>query len=154
MKNTIYTIVLMTILLSSCGPTYVTVQNPPPPPSQPVSPQPVSYQVFYDDLSPYGQWIDYPGYGYVWMPDAGPDFKPYATNGHWVYSDEGWIWASDYEWGWATFHYGRWFFDPSYGWMWIPGNEWAPAWVNWRQNSDYYGWAPLGPNFSQGMYAA
>ena len=25
----------------------------------------VSYQTFYDELSPYGRWIDYPGQGYV-----------------------------------------------------------------------------------------
>jgi hypothetical protein len=154
MKNSIYTIAIMVIALSSCGPTHVTVQNTAPAPQQPPNPESVSYQVFYDDLSPYGQWIDYPGYGYVWMPDAGPDFKPYVTNGQWVYSNEGWIWASDYEWGWATFHYGRWFFDQNYGWMWIPGNEWAPAWVNWRQSADYYGWAPLGPNISEGMYTS
>lgn len=152
MKNTFCILAIMAIVVASCGPTYVTVQNTTPAPQQPVNPESVSYQVFYDDLSPYGQWIDYPGYGYVWMPDAGPDFKPYVTNGRWVYSDEGWIWASDYDWGWATFHYGRWFFDQNYGWMWVPGNEWAPAWVNWRQNADYYGWAPLGPNVSEGMY--
>jgi hypothetical protein len=82
------------------------------------------------------------------MPNVGPDFKPYATNGHWVLTDGGWTWASDYPWGWATFHYGRWFFEDGYGWMWIPGHEWAPAWVSWRRSDDYYGWAPLGPSVS------
>jgi hypothetical protein len=108
----------------------------------------VSYQTFYDDLSPYGQWIDYPNYGYVWQPSVGADFKPYATNGHWVYTDMGWTWVSDYNWGWATFHYGRWFYDNSYGWLWVPGYDWAPAWVSWRSSNDYYGWAPLMPNIS------
>jgi hypothetical protein len=98
----------------------------------------VSYQTFYDNLSPYGQWIDYPNYGYVWSPSVGADFKPYATNGHWVYTDMGWTWASDYNWGWATFHYGRWFYDNSYGWLWVPGYDWAPAWVSWRSSNDYY----------------
>jgi len=115
---------------------------PPPPPAE------VSYQTFYDELSPYGNWINYPGYGYVWMPNTGPGFKPYATNGHWVYTDAGWTWNSGFSWGWAPFHYGRWFFDQSYGWMWIPGYEWSPAWVSWRTNSDYYGWAPLSPGVS------
>src|ERR1700743_1992558 len=133
--------------LSSCGPTYV-VQGPAPAPPPAAAPEDVSYQNFYDALSPYGEWIDNPEYGYVWMPNAGPDFKPYATNGNWVYTDEGWAWNSDYSWGWATFHYGRWFFQDGYGWMWIPGNEWAPAWVSWRRSPDYYGWAPLGPNVS------
>ena len=142
-------IALAIIALHSCGPTHVIVESnepaPAPPPPPPPAPE-VSYQAFYDDLSPYGQWIDNPQYGYVWMPNAGPDFKPYATNGHWVYSDNGWIWASDYNWGWVTFHYGRWFFEDGYGWMWIPGYEWAPAWVSWRRSDDYYGWAPLGPS--------
>ena len=36
----------------------------------------ISTQVFYDQLSPYGQWIDNPNYGYVWIPDVGQDFSP------------------------------------------------------------------------------
>jgi hypothetical protein len=144
MKNTIPLLLLGSLFLFACGPTQVIVQPTPeaaPPPQ-------LSYQSFYDELAPYGSWIDYPGYGYVWRPDAGPDFKPYSTNGDWVYTDAGWAWASDYSWGWAPFHYGRWFYEGGYGWMWIPGNEWAPAWVSWRKNDDYYGWAPLGPNVS------
>jgi hypothetical protein len=105
-----------------------------------------SYQTFYDELSPYGSWINYPGYGYVWAPAQGPEFTPYATGGHWVYTQYGWTWASDYSWGWAPFHYGRWTMDPSYGWLWIPGNTWAPAWVTWGHCNGYYGWAPIGPN--------
>lgn len=145
---------LIAIFLSaqfSCGPTYV-VQNPAPaPPPPPPPPAEVSYQNFYDALSPYGEWINNPDYGYVWMPNAGPDFKPYATNGNWVYTDEGWAWNSNYSWGWAPFHYGRWFFEDGYGWMWMPGNEWAPAWVSWRRSPDYYGWAPLGPSVSMNV---
>jgi len=136
------------MILAACHPTYV-VQSPETAPAPAPAPAPeISYQSFYDELSPYGRWIDYPGYGYVWMPNAGPGFKPYATNGNWVYTDMGWTWASNYSWGWAPFHYGRWFFEEGYGWMWVPGNEWAPAWVSWRTNNDYYGWAPLSPNFS------
>jgi hypothetical protein len=37
-----------------------------------------------------------------------------------------------------------------YGWMWVPGYEWAPAWVSWRRNDDYYGWAPLNPSVTVG----
>jgi hypothetical protein len=106
----------------------------------------ISYQTFYDDLSPYGQWIDYPGYGYVWSPSVDNNFKPYASNGYWVYTDLGWTWVSGYSWGWAAFHYGRWFYDNDDGWLWQPGYEWAPAWVSWRSSSDYYGWAPLTPS--------
>lgn len=112
----------------------------------------ITYQDFYDDLSPYGQWVDYPDQGYVWIPEAGPDFRPYNTNGHWVWSDEyEWMWVSDYSWGWAPFHYGRWLQDPYYGWMWVPGYEWAPAWVAWRDGGDYYGWAPLRPGINIGI---
>src|SRR5580693_9047287 len=49
--------------------------------------QPVGYDAFYNELSPYGRWIDYPGYGYVWSPNAEPGFRPYSSDGHWVYSD-------------------------------------------------------------------
>ena len=119
----------------------------------------VTYQTFYDDLSPYGDWIDYPEYGYVWHPRI-VDFRPYSTDGHWVWTDEyQWMWVSDYNWGWAPFHYGRWLYDNFYGWVWMPGYEWSPAWVAWRTGGDYYGWAPLGPgmnfnvNFSFGNYS-
>ena len=83
----------------------------------------VSFQVFYDDLSPYGQWIDYPGHGYAWVPSAGRDFVPYATAGHWVWTEYGWTWVSDYSWGWGPFHYGRWDDDDYYGWVWIPDDR-------------------------------
>jgi len=104
-----------------------------------------SYQDFYNDLSPYGQWIDDPQYGYVWRPDVDNDFRPYYSRGHWVMTDYGNTWVSDYRWGWAAFHYGRWTYDNYYGWVWIPGSQWAPAWVSWRNGGGYYGWAPLGP---------
>jgi hypothetical protein len=116
----------------------------------------ITFQQFYDALSPYGEWVDYPNYGYVWVPDE-MNFRPYNSNGYWVYTDYGWTWASNYEWGWAPFHYGRWLYDEEYGWMWVPGYDWAPAWVSWRSGGDYYGWAPLGPqinisiNFGSGI---
>ncbi|HEV3414395.1 MAG TPA: DUF6600 domain-containing protein [Puia sp.] len=152
MRKLFYALIALLLLGQfSCGPTHVVVESPapapPPPPPPPPAPE-VSYQNFYDALSPYGEWINNPEYGYVWMPNVGPDFKPYATNGNWVYTDEGWAWSSNYSWGWAPFHYGRWFYEDGYGWMWIPGNEWAPAWVSWRRSPDYYGWAPLGPSVS------
>jgi hypothetical protein len=104
----------------------------------------VTYQQFYNDLSPYGDWVDYQNYGYVWVPGE-TGFRPYYNNGHWLYTDYGWTWVSNYNWGWAPFHYGRWLYDYAYGWMWVPGYQWAPAWVSWRSGDDYYGWAPLGP---------
>lgn len=107
----------------------------------------VSYNDFYENLAPYGQWIDDPKLGYVWSPEVSQDFRPYYTNGHWVMTDYGNTWISDYPWGWAAFHYGRWTYDPYYGWLWIPGSNWGPAWVSWRYGEGSYGWAPLGPGY-------
>ena len=106
---------------------------------------------FDETLAPYGQWVetgDGPDDGRAWRPDpdvVGEEFQPYATGGHWVYSDWGWTWESDYPWGWAPFHYGRWALTPSWGWVWYPGTVWAPAWVDWRFGGGYIGWAPLPP---------
>jgi hypothetical protein len=108
----------------------------------------VSLQVFYDELSPYGQWIDYPQYGYVWIPDVGSNFMPYSTAGQWVLTEYGWTWLSNYEWGWAPFHYGRWDYDNYYGWLWVPDYEWGPSWVTWRSARGYYGWQPMRPGIS------
>jgi hypothetical protein len=108
----------------------------------------VSLQVFYDELQPYGNWMTYGNYGYVWVPNVDRDFSPYATNGYWINTEYGNTWVSDYAWGWAPFHYGRWYYDDFYGWIWIPDTEWAPAWVTWRSGGGYYGWAPLMPGFN------
>src|SRR5262245_54374053 len=67
--------------------------------------------VFYQTLSPYGDWVYVSHFGRVWRPYraiVGVDFRPYLTDGHWVYTDYGWSFESDYDWGWAPFHYGRW----------------------------------------------
>ncbi|MEX2511406.1 MAG: DUF6600 domain-containing protein [Cyclobacteriaceae bacterium] len=109
------------------------------------SPISVSFQVFYDELMPYGDWVEDPHYGFIWIPYVDPGFQPYRTNGHWVMSTFGNTWVSNYDWGWAPFHYGRWFFSDLYGWAWIPDYEWGPSWVNWRTGSGYYGWYPMAP---------
>ncbi|MGX7668912.1 DUF6600 domain-containing protein [Flavobacterium pedocola] len=108
----------------------------------------VNFQLFYNDLSPHGYWVNDPNYGYVWAPNVQQGFTPYNTNGYWVFTDYGWTWVSNYSWGWAPFHYGRWFYDPYYGWLWAPDTEWGPAWVTWRRSEGYYGWAPIGPGIS------
>lgn len=110
----------------------------------------ISLQVFYDELGNYGTWIDNPDFGYVWVPNVQPGFRPYVTNGHWVFTDYGWTWSSNYPWGWAAFHYGRWYWDEQYGNVWVPDTEWGPAWVIWRQSPGYYGWAPMSPGMSIG----
>ena len=106
----------------------------------------VSISYFYESLAPYGEWFQDSSYGWCWTPyDEPANWRPYS-DGHWTYSDYGWLWVSNEPWGWASYHYGRWFFDDSYGWTWVPGYEWAPAWVAWRSSDDgWVGWAPLPP---------
>ena len=104
-------------------------------------------------LEPYGRWQRHARWGEVWTPADRPrDWRPY-TVGRWAYTDDwGWYWVSDEpeaQWGWVAYHYGRWIFDDALGWCWVPGDEWSPAWVQWRrarQGFDYVGWAPLPPD--------
>ena len=101
-------------------------------------------------LDAYGHWVRHAPYGEVWVPDgAPPDWRPYEY-GYWVFTDDwGWYWVSDDsedDWGWVVYHYGRWAFDRAIGWFWVPGDEWAPAWVDWRYGGDNVGWAPLPPD--------
>lgn len=109
----------------------------------------VSYNTFYDTLSPYGVWVELPDFGRCWRPTVAvinPGWRPYCDEGYWVWSDCGWFWRSHYSWGWAPFHYGRWHLAPGQGWCWIPDNHWGPAWVTWRSSADHCGWAPLPPS--------
>ncbi len=111
------------------------------------APMEVSY--FYNDLSPYGTWVDLAGVGWCWQPSAvvvTPGWRPYCNGGRWVWTDAGWFWQSDYSWGWAPFHYGRWYMDNRCGWVWLPGTTWGPAWVTWRSVGTTCGWAPLPPH--------
>lgn len=107
----------------------------------------VPIKVFYEALSPYGQWMYDKNYGYVWTP-SDKKFRPYYTNGYWVMTEHGSTWFSNYPWGWVPFHYGRWVHDSYYRWVWIPGTTWAPAWVVWRTSGEYCGWTPITPGTS------
>jgi hypothetical protein len=114
-----------------------------------VSSPPVEVTYFYTGLSPYGTWVELPGYGWCWQPTTvalNRGWSPYCDGGHWVYTDAGWYWASDYSWGWAPFHYGRWLLHEHHGWVWLPDRVWGPAWVTWRTADTYCGWAPLPPH--------
>jgi hypothetical protein len=109
----------------------------------------VSISDFYDELAPYGEWVDC-NYGDCWVPDEVYDgWQPYS-NGEWVYTDYGWTWFSDDPWGDDPYHYGTWTYIDRYGWAWVPGTVWAPGWVTWNYNDNYVGWAPLPPNYSFG----
>ncbi|HEY6559748.1 MAG TPA: DUF6600 domain-containing protein [Polyangiaceae bacterium] len=109
---------------------------------------------FKPELDPYGQWVNDPTYGVVWVPHrqaVGQDFAPYVTSGRWSMTADGdWIWVSDYPFGWVVFHYGRWVWIPNTGWSWIPGRKYSHAWVVWRVPRDdyaYVGWAPAPPSY-------
>jgi len=106
---------------------------------------PEAVSLFYPDLASYGEWIEFEPGLYAWHPlDIEPGWRPY-TRGRWIWSDYGWFWVTEEPFGWATYHYGRWYLDDTYGWIWIPDTVWGPAWVEWRCNSEYIGWAPLPP---------
>ncbi len=129
-----------------------------------VSPGVIGYQ----DLDAYGNWVQAPNYGAVWVPSSVPaGWAPYRF-GHWAWiAPWGWTWVDDAPWGFAPFHYGRWV---SYGggWGWAPGpygGYWnpyyAPALVGWIGGPGFgigfgfgggwgfgvgigFGWYPLG----------
>ena len=118
------------------------VSQAPAPPAEPV----VNADYVQQQLSPYGSWVDVPGYGQCWQPAVLPSgWRPYYDSGHWVYTDAGLYWQSDYPWGAIPFHYGSWTYAGGYGWVWVPGYEYAPARVFWRHADGYLGWAPLPP---------
>ena len=99
---------------------------------------------FYDELAPYGRWVDC-SYGQCWVPArVAADWQPYS-NGQWIYTEYGWTWVSEDPWGGSPYHYGTWTSIQGYGWSWVPGTVWAPAWVTWNYSNDYVGWAPLPP---------
>ena len=103
------------------------------------------YDVFYTGLSSdQGNWVEAGNYGYCFRPRVTENWRPYR-DGHWVWTDRGWYWDSNERFGWATYHYGRWVNIRGTGWCWVPGNQWAPAWVSWRESNENVGWAPLPP---------
>ena len=131
------------------APTTAPVPAPAPEPA-------VSFDYFQQQLSPYGSWVNVPGYGACWQPYGLPyGWRPYYDNGYWVYTDAGLYWQSSYAWGAIPFHYGRWAYVGGFGWIWAPAYEYAPAWVFWRHGGDCVGWAPLpyGALFVDGGWA-
>jgi probable HAF family extracellular repeat protein len=123
------------------------------PPQPPVSESnEENYDVFYNRLSSdEGSWVEAGNYGYCFRPRVSEDWRPYQ-DGHWVWTDRGWYWDSNEPFGWATYHYGRWADIAGTGWCWIPGNQWAPAWVSWRESDEDVGWAPLPPEADVSEY--
>jgi hypothetical protein len=111
---------------------------------------------FYTALSPYGTWMEIDAGTVVWRPTMiRRNWSPYSR-GQWLWTDYGWYWDSYEPFGHIAYHYGRWYYDDYYGWIWFPDDQWAPAWVDWRYDDDYIGWAPLSPyalfSISIGLY--
>lgn len=100
----------------------------------------------WNDLSNYGDWSYFPGYGYGWIPSAAFGWSPYSA-GQWCwYPSFGYTWISFEPWGWLPYHFGGWQFYPGMGWAWFPGSfgAWSPANVAWWQGAGGVGWSPLG----------
>jgi ferric-dicitrate binding protein FerR (iron transport regulator) len=113
---------------------------------------PVSYGLY--DLSYYGGWYSYPGYGNCWQPyGIGMGWSPYYY-GTWNYLPGfGFTWISYEPWGWMPYHYGRWVFSPAYGWLWVPGyfHAWNPGAVHWIRTPGRIGWVPQAPHDQPGV---
>lgn len=100
---------------------------------------------FYTALTPHGVWMEIGSGIIAWRPTIMRNsWQPYSV-GRWIWTADGWYWDSYEDFGYITYHYGRWHYDDFYGWLWVPDYEWAPAWVEWRYDDVYIGWAPLSP---------
>lgn len=105
---------------------------------------PSEIRYFADDLDENGDWIEVEDVGWCWRPRVTVnEWRPY-WRGRWGGYAGGLTWISDEPWGYVTHHHGRWGWHARHGWYWIPGVFYAPAWVAWHHQSDYFGWAPLG----------
>jgi hypothetical protein len=107
---------------------------------------PFSYGM--SDLSSYGGWSFYPGFGYGWRPFGVLNgWAPFSA-GQWsFYPGLGWTWLSFEPWGWVPYHFGRWEYSPVFGWLWLPGGYgyWSPAPVRWVGLGNRVGWSPVNP---------
>ncbi|MGB6877307.1 MAG: DUF6600 domain-containing protein [Candidatus Acidiferrales bacterium] len=97
------------------------------------------------DMSAYGGWNYFAGYGYGWQPyGMGSCWMPFM-NGQWdFYPQLGWTWVSGEPWGWTPYHFGSWNYLPSNGWTWFPSEfgAWDPAPVDWYSAGNQVGWWP------------
>lgn len=107
---------------------------------------PFSYGL--SDLSSYGGWSFYPGFGYGWRPFGVLNgWAPFSA-GQWsFYPGLGWTWLSFEPWGWVPYHFGQWEYSPVFGWLWLPGGYgyWSPGPVRWVGLGNRIGWSPVNP---------
>jgi hypothetical protein len=111
------------------------------------------------DLSIYGSWVNFPGYGMSWRPfSVGESWAPYV-NGIWILDPRrGWIWVSNEPWGWMPYHFGSWLLSPTLGWVWCPGGpsglrQWEAARVHWVHAGNQVGWVAMSPEDRDGEAA-
>jgi hypothetical protein len=108
------------------------------------------------DLSSYGSWSFFPGFGYGWQPFGVLGGWAPFSGGQWsFYPGLGWTWLSSEPWGWVPYHFGEWAYSPVFGWMWLPGGYgfWSPAPVQWFALGNRVGWAPVNPVRLGGVHA-
>jgi hypothetical protein len=80
------------------------------------------YGYGYSDLSYYGSYSNFPGYGMLWQPYfTGAGWNPYMDGAWSWYPGMGYLWASAYPWGWMPYYYGNWVYAQGLGWGWRPG---------------------------------
>jgi len=133
---------LLSILCAGCGSIAYTSPDEPLIEAESYGSEvAITLAIFYEELAPYGEWIDHPALGRVFVP-YDPDYRPFR-NGHWVESEDGLVWVSYDAIGWAVCHYGAWTVLDDERWAWVPGTEWSPAPVEWRRSETYVGWAPI-----------
>jgi hypothetical protein len=105
-------------------------------------------------LQQYGQIVQHPTYGEVWVPNpqvTGAGWRPYPQC-HWTYDrqQQAWFFNDQTPWGQIVHHYGRWASDPSMGgFVWVPGQDFGPGWVAWRNDARSVSWAALPPEDGQ-----
>src|SRR5258707_1944384 len=92
----------------------------------------VSFETFYDSLSPYGERLYVGHYGRVWRPRVsvvGLDFRPYTTGGHWVYTDYGWSFQTEHDRRTSPFPYCCRLPGSDFSCGSLPDTSWCPRWV-------------------------
>ena len=87
------------------------------------------------DLSYYGAYTSFPGYGMLWQPYfTGIGWNPFMDGAWSWYPGMGYMWASAYPWGWMPYYYGNWVYAPGVGWGWQPGGL-----TSWHGGLHYVG---------------
>ena len=104
------------------------------------------------ELSVYGTWVTFPGYGPCWRPfGALTGWAPFL-NGNWVLDPRlGWVWVSNEPWGWLPYHFGSWLLTPTLGWIWVPGGpaglrQWEPSRVHFFHVGNQTAWVARSPD--------